>query len=589
MRRGVSVEEMEAHGVLGDPRASPPNLGGPQSPVRPHHQVLPDVASPRGVSLCASSACERVAADPPVGAQQTFERAMPMRDLRAKLPFESVVQIFTVSCEPSYLVPWQVSQQTASTGSGFFFKMPDGRPYILTNAHVASSKYDTVLRVQKHGSAEKFPAQTVVIGFDCDLALLTVEDASFWDGVEYVSMQESLPELYETTQVIGYPVGGQSICITKGVISRVSLQHYTPEAPAGHLVIQIDAAINPGNSGGPAFSNAGEVVGVAFLKSSGSSTDNVGWIIPVPVVKTFLSQFAAHGTYRGMTQLGFRYQKLENASFRKCKGLSAQQSGILVTEVAPLGGWAGSLQPADVILEVDGQPVWNDGTLALIRGPASDSDKETIDFSYLITSRTDGDTQLKVLREGQETIVSAQLVGRPSCLLCPIYHESDCQPTYFVCGGLVFCPMTGALIEEFIKNGSFNQGGVILDQALVNRATTGYRTEEEDKDAAQIVVLLRILVHDCNYGYKLTNGMAMVLQTIDGEKVQNMRHLVRAVRSSRSQYLRFGWHPLPPPRARRIAWNIDVAFTLSSLFVPRLWRAGWAASGHERRARASVG
>ena len=99
-----------------------------------------------------------------------------MRDLRAKLPFESVVQIFTVSCEPSYLVPWQVSQQTASTGSGFFFKMPDGRPYILTNAHVASSKYDTVLRVQKHGSAEKFPAQTVVIGFDCDLALLTVED-----------------------------------------------------------------------------------------------------------------------------------------------------------------------------------------------------------------------------------------------------------------------------------------------------------------------------------------------------------------------------------------------------------------------------
>ena len=85
---------------------------------------------------------------------------MPMRDLRAKLPFESVVQIFTVSCEPSYLVPWQVSQQTASTGSGFFFKMPDGRPYILTNAHVASSKYDTVLRVQKHGSAEAASAHT---------------------------------------------------------------------------------------------------------------------------------------------------------------------------------------------------------------------------------------------------------------------------------------------------------------------------------------------------------------------------------------------------------------------------------------------
>ena len=457
-----------------------------------------------------------------------------MRDLGAKLPFESVVQIFTVSCEPSYLVPWQVSQQGSSTGSGFVITLQDGTNYILTNAHVASSKYDTVLRVQKHGCAEKYPAQTVCIGFDCDLALLMVADDSFWEGLPPVSLASALPSLYETTQVIGYPVGGQSICITKGVISRVSLQHYTPEAPAGHLVIQIDAAINPGNSGGPAFSNNGEVVGVAFLKSSGGSTDNVGWIIPVPVVKTFLAQFIQYGTYRGMTQLGFRYQKLENASFRKSKGLRPQQSGILVTEVAPLGGWQDGLLPHDVILEVDEHAVWNDGTLSL-------RDKETIDFSYLITSRVDGATTLKVLRKGEEVIVTAELVGRPSCLLCPIYHESDCQPTYFVCGGLVFCPMTGALIEEFIKNGSFNHGSVILDQALVNRATTAYQTAEEQKNGAEIVVLLRILVHDCNYGYRLSNGMAMVLQTINGDKVKNMRHLVDSVRTSEDEYLRFGF------------------------------------------------
>eukprot|EP01052_Picozoa_sp_SAG31_P047137 SAG31_NODE_9303_length_1301_cov_2.099834_2_plen_95_part_00 len=55
-------------------------------------------------------------------------------------------------------------------------------------------------------------------------------------------------------------------------------------------MIQIDAAINPGNSGGPAFGETGGVVGVAFLKSTGNSMDNVGWIIPVPVVKTFLAQ-----------------------------------------------------------------------------------------------------------------------------------------------------------------------------------------------------------------------------------------------------------------------------------------------------------
>jgi S1-C subfamily serine protease len=306
-------------GQMSPVRPAPIRAGGAMSPVRPHHQVASEM-SPSG----------------------SFERALPMSSLlhreqpSKQLPFESVVQVYTVSCEPSYLLPWQVSQQSSSTGSGFVVEL-GGKMYILTNAHVACSKHNTVLRVQKHGSASKFPADAVCVGYDCDLALLRVESEAFWEGLPPVRLAQTLPELYETVQVIGYPVGGQSICITKGVISRVSLQHYTPEAPAGHLVIQIDAAINPGNSGGPAFSDAEEVVGVAFLKSAAGNTDNVGWIIPIPVVKTFLVQFAEHHDYKGMAQLGFRYQKLENCTFRRSMGMGEEQTGILVTEVAVRG------------------------------------------------------------------------------------------------------------------------------------------------------------------------------------------------------------------------------------------------------------
>ena len=370
-------------------RPTPIRTGGAMSPVRPHHQVEPQLASPTG----------------------TFERALPIvRETNGHSPFESVVQIFTVSCEPSYLIPWQVSQQGSSSGSGFALRLGDGKMYIVTNAHVASSKHNTVLRVQKHGNAEKFPAHTICIGFDCDLALLQVDSEVFWQGLPSVRLAHSLPQLYETTQVIGYPVGGQSICITKGVISRVSLQHYTPEAPAGHLVIQIDAAINPGNSGGPAFSDAEEVVGVAFLKNASGNTDNVGWIIPIPVLQTFISQFEQHGDYQGMTQLGFRYRKLENETFRKSLGMPPTQSGILVTEVASLGGWADKLQPRDVILEVDDVQVWNDGSTLSLR------DKEMIDFSFLITSRTEGSTKIKMLREGKE-IVSLPTTSPPLFVL----------------------------------------------------------------------------------------------------------------------------------------------------------------------------
>ena len=48
--------------------------------------------------------------------------------------------------------------------------------------------------------------------------------------------------------VVGYPVGGDSLSITKGIVSRLSLVRYSPAARL--LGIQIDAAINPGRLGG---------------------------------------------------------------------------------------------------------------------------------------------------------------------------------------------------------------------------------------------------------------------------------------------------------------------------------------------------
>ena len=59
---------------------------------------------------------------------------------------------------------------------------------------------------------------------------------------------------------------------------------------------------------------------------------------------------------------------------------------------------------------------------------------------------------------------------------------------------------------------------VIIDQALVNRATTAYKQPD---GAKEIVILLRILVHDCNYGYKLTNGMAMVLDELNSTQISS--------------------------------------------------------------------
>ncbi len=61
--------------------------------------------------------------------------------------------------------------------------------------------------------------------------------------------------------VYGYPEGGTSLSITKGIVSRIEFVPYN--APVSGLRIQIDAAINPGNSGGPAVVGD-HMIGLAF-------------------------------------------------------------------------------------------------------------------------------------------------------------------------------------------------------------------------------------------------------------------------------------------------------------------------------------
>ena len=53
-----------------------------------------------------------------------------------------------------------------------------------------------------------------------------------------------LPELQDEVEVIGYPTGGDSLSITKGVVSRIESTEYVQCSGSHLLAIQIDAAIN---------------------------------------------------------------------------------------------------------------------------------------------------------------------------------------------------------------------------------------------------------------------------------------------------------------------------------------------------------
>lgn len=73
------------------------------------------------------------------------------------------------------------------------------------------------------------------------------------------------------------------------------------------LVPKIDAAINSGNSGGPAFNSHGECIGVAFQSMRADEAENIGYVVPTPVIKHFITDFNKNGRYTGEAQtLAFR-------------------------------------------------------------------------------------------------------------------------------------------------------------------------------------------------------------------------------------------------------------------------------------------
>ncbi|CAF0995109.1 unnamed protein product [Adineta steineri] len=163
-----------------------------------------------------------------------------------ELLLNSVVKIFCTSTPYSFHLPWQKEAQSASTASGFIIK----DRWILSNAHAVSNQ--SSIRIQKHGDPKKYPGHVLHIAHECDLVIMTVDDEKFWNNVKPLTLNDKIPRLQESIIVVGYPIGGDNLSVTKGVVSRVCMSTYSHSLEY-LLTIQIDAAINPGNSGGPAI------------------------------------------------------------------------------------------------------------------------------------------------------------------------------------------------------------------------------------------------------------------------------------------------------------------------------------------------
>jgi len=385
--------------------------------------------------------------------------------------YPEVIRVFATSQDPDFDGPWQARTPSNSTGSAVVI----GKGLLLTGAHVVANA--TFLQVQKPSQPDKAIARVRAVSHDCDLALLeVVEPPDFLADIAPAELGP-MPKLRDEVAVVGYPVGGEEISITEGVVSRIEVQRYS-HSQRHLLAVTVDAAINAGNSGGPVFGD-GKVVGIAFQKLTG--VDNIGEMVPPPIIRAFLDGVDA-GKRQEIPALGITTQNLENPLLRKRLGLNASERGVVVLHVDYDGSSDGILQPRDVITSIDGLSIANNGTVQYLG-------HHRTRYDVVLGHRYIGDRiELEIKRAGLARSVELEL--RPWMPLVP-RSRYDQAPAYFVYGGIVFQTLTRDYLTTWDK--WWNKA----PKEFLNYYYLGFRSAEQH----EVVILTQILADEINVGY----------------------------------------------------------------------------------------
>lgn len=423
---------------------------------------------------------------------------------------DSVVKVFATTRNPELVKPWTKASPRKVSGTGIAI---EGNR-ILTNAHVVL--YASQVQVQANQSGDKLDATVEYVAPGIDLAVLKLEDETFFDTHSPLPRAPDLPQIKDTVLVYGYPTGGTSLSITKGIVSRIEFTGYN--YPVSGLRVQIDAAINPGNSGGPALVND-KVIGLAF--SHLSNAQNIGYIIPSEEIELFLRDIA-DGHYDGKAAIFDGFQDLQNDALRDYLKLDKATEGILVHDPFktdadyPLKQW-------DVITRIGDTPVDNEGMIKL-------GGDLRVRFTYEVQHiAQDGHAPLTILRDGKSLAINLPVTPDRPKLITLLNGE---YPGYFIIGPLVFSAVT----EDLVRLLSSNNGRTVSALSALGNPIITRRSDQPAFDGEQLVfVSSPFLPHRLSKGYG--TPILKVVKSVNGINIRNLAHLVTVLRDATDEFV----------------------------------------------------
>jgi S1-C subfamily serine protease len=422
---------------------------------------------------------------------------------------KSVVLITCTSQSWLFDQPWKKTGLRRGNGTGFVI---EGNR-ILTNAHVVSNA--RYIEIKRLNDDKKYIAKVTNIAHDCDLAILKIVDSpDFFETMVPLKFGK-LPKINSTVTTYGFPLGGNQISVTRGIVSRIEQSSYSHSGSDQHLVIQTDAAINPGNSGGPVM-QGDKVVGVAFQGLT--KADNIGYLIPTIIVKHLLKDIE-DGKVDGFGEIGinFRYD-LQNPMVRKLLEIPEDGSGILITRVFPNMPSYEHLKAGDVMMEIGKHSIGNDGYIML--------EGREVEFSEVMERLQIGDKlNLKIWRD--KKVVDVKIPLKKWDMIVPHNKPYDVTPKYYIHGGLCFSPLSRGY---FMTLGGWKKAPLSVRQLYLEVfGDVQYKSHKE------FPVFCNLLPHEVNQGAE--NFQGLVVEKVNNKEIKTMKELKEAFENTKKEYI----------------------------------------------------
>ena len=419
----------------------------------------------------------------------------------------SVVKISVTMRNPDFSHPWNRANPTEATGTGFVI---EGHR-IVTNAHVV--RYASQIYIQPDQSDEKFEASVQAISYGLDLAVLKLESSDAISERKPLEIEPTITPLRSEVNVYGFPIGGNQISITKGIVSRI--EYTSIGSNLQGLRAQIDAAINPGNSGGPAISN-GKVAGVAF--SGIQNANNIGYLIHATELVAFLKD-VEDGKYDGKPSLWEYSQTVENPALRAKLKLPKATGGVMVNRIRDTND--NPLRVNDVIMKIGPHVIDSQGNVKV--------DELTLSFAYYCPLLAkDGRVPLTIWRDGQE--LEVECVARPE-VMTQLPYLNGTYPRYFIFGPMAFEAASGELAYSLMADSRWTTSLAMRKSPL---ASSFYELPNETVEEL-VLVPSAPFSHRSVKGYRPI-GMSVV-QSINGTKLRSLKHLVELLRDCTDEFI----------------------------------------------------